>query len=213
MSRASFITLLTGLLLFVAACGAQSESNGSASADGYAAHELDVVLGDPNAPVTIIEYASAGCGACAAFHQTAFDELKSQYIDTGKAKFILRELPAGDPVMFGNGALLAHCVAEDKYYAVIDQLFKQFNAIAQARQQGSLREAYLRIARSANVGEEQFNQCVRDQDLLDQIYKRAEDGSERYGISATPAFVIDGEYRPGLRSVADFARIIDPLVE
>src|SRR5690606_11586810 len=84
----------------------------------------DKVLGSENAPVTIVEYASVTCGACAAFHTQTYPTLKSKYIDTGKVRLIMREFPtAPAPVAIG-GFMLARC-ANDKYFPLLEAIFEQ----------------------------------------------------------------------------------------
>lgn len=197
----------------VVACGQGGDEAVAQPADAFELHPLDIIQGNPDAPVTIVEYASAGCPACAQFHMTVYPELKEAYVDTGKVRFILREFRSGDPVLFQTGALLARCVPEDKYYAVIDQLFRQFNELYQARREGNAREAYLRIARRASLSDEAFDACIADEALLVALFERAEADLAKYPITGTPSFVINGELARGVRVFEDFADVIDPLLD
>lgn len=214
MMKLAQMVVGAGLALVVlSACGQGADEATAQHTSGDAAlHPLDIIQGDEDAPVTIVEYASAGCGACGQFHTTVYPELVETYIETGKARYIMRELPAGDPVLFTSGALLARCVPGDKYYAVIDQLFRQQGDLYAARQTGELREAYLRIARRASLSEAAFDACMNDEELLTQIYDRAEADQATYGIRGTPSFLINGELARGVRTLEDFADIIDPLL-
>jgi hypothetical protein len=103
----------------------------------------DKILGSGSAPVTIVEYASVTCGACAAFHAQTYPTLKSKYIDTGKVRLIMREFPtAPAPVAIG-GFMLARC-ANEKYFPMIEAIFDQQRSWAQDPYNG-----LLRIARQA----------------------------------------------------------------
>ena len=87
-----------------------------------------MALGPANAPVTITEYASMTCGHCADFNETVFPKIKSEYIDTGKIRYVFREFPLD--IKAAAGSMLARCIAKDdagKYFAVIDMLFRQQN--------------------------------------------------------------------------------------
>jgi protein-disulfide isomerase len=83
----------------------------------------DKVLGDENAPVAVVEYASMTCGHCANFHKEAYPHLKSEYIETGKVRFIFREFPL-DPVA-AAAFMLARCAPEEKYFDIVDLMFEQ----------------------------------------------------------------------------------------
>jgi hypothetical protein len=87
----------------------------------------DKILGDENAPVTIVEYASVTCGACAAFHQQTYPTLKSKYIDTGKVRLIMREFPTQPAPVAVAGFMLARC-SEDRYFPMLEAIFEQFRS-------------------------------------------------------------------------------------
>src|SRR5262245_39602441 len=83
----------------------------------------EAVMGDPAAKVEIVEYASTTCSHCRAFHETVLPELKKTYIDTGKAKLVYRVMPTPPPALSMAGGALARCAGEDRFFAVIDDLF------------------------------------------------------------------------------------------
>lgn len=163
----------------------------------------DKVLGDPNAPVTIVEYASMTCPHCATFHAATLPALKEKYIDTGKAKLILREFPF-DP-RAEAGFMLARC-ADDKYFAMVDVLFKQQEAWAGVE---NARDALLQISRLAGFSQESFEACLTDQKLLDDIRAVRTRGAEDFGVQSTPTFFINGQKYPGAMSVDEMSAIID----
>jgi protein-disulfide isomerase len=171
------------------------------------------ILGDPNAPVTIIEYASVTCPNCKAFHDTVFPELKARYIDTGQVCFVFRETPTGPAALAMAGFLTARCAPDDRYFDVLDVLFERQLDLVRAFQAGGpgAREELLRIARPVGITEEQFEACIRDAGEIDRIRQVAEDGARIHGVTGTPTFLINGESYPPM-SIEDFAAILDPLL-
>src|SRR5436309_6757504 len=137
----------------------------------------EMVLGDEKAPVTIIEYASMTCPHCANFHETTYPELKKRYIDTGKVRFIFREFPLDQ--LAAAAFMLARCSAQDvkaalpgaginqtsaqRYYGMIETLFAQQKTWAVQRPLQPL----LNIAKQAGLTEEAFNECLKNQKVLD----------------------------------------------
>lgn len=165
----------------------------------------DVVKGEENAPVTIIEYASMTCPHCAHFHETTFPALDEKYIKTGKVKFILREFPL-DP-RAEAGFMLARC-AENKYYPMIDVLFKQQQSWAGVADAAT---ALLNISKLAGFTQESFTACLTNQKLLDDVRAVRQAGAD-LGVSATPTFFINGKKYSGAMSIEQMSAIIDPLL-
>ena len=164
------------------------------------------VIGDPDAPVTIVEYASMTCGHCATFHNETLPAIKENYIDTGKARLVFREFPF-DP-RAEAGFMLARC-SDDRYFAMVDVLFKQQRAWAAV---DNAREALLQIARLAGFSQESFEACLTNQQLLDDVRAVRTRGANDFGIDATPTFFINGNKYSGALRVAEMSAIIDSLL-
>ena len=164
----------------------------------------DVVMGNPDAKVEIVEYASMTCPHCANFHKTTFQELKKEYIDTGKVKFVLREFPF-DPLAAAV-FMLARC-SEDKYYDVIDLFFE--NQSQWAVREGAL-PAIQSLAKQAGFSDQAFEACLTNQQLLDGINAVKDHGYDAMGVRATPTIFIDGEQLEGARNIEAFREVIDP---
>ncbi|WP_159587414.1 DsbA family protein [Chelativorans xinjiangense] len=162
--------------------------------------------GAEDAPVTIVEYASMTCSHCANFHVNTYPALKEQYIDTGKVRLIMREFPF-DP-RAEAGFMLARC-ADDKYFAMVDVLFKQQSNWAPVQDAQS---ALLNIAKLAGFSQESFEACLTDQKLLDDVRAVRARGAEEFGVDATPTFFINGKKYSGAMSIEQMAAIIDPLL-
>jgi protein-disulfide isomerase len=166
----------------------------------------DIVLGNADAPVTIVEYASMTCPHCASFHEQTLPALKTKYIDTGKAKLILREFPF-DP-RAEAGFMLARC-SKDRYYAMVDVLFKQQRNWAAVE---NAREALLQIARLAGFSQESFEACLTDQKLLEDVRAVQKRGADEFNITSTPTFFINGNTYKGALSIEDMSAIIDGML-
>src|ERR1700759_320037 len=155
----------------------------------------DVVEGEANAPVTIGEYASMTCSHCAAFHNQVYPTLKSKYIDTGKAKLILREFPL-DPLATA-GFMLARC-SGDKREAMIQLLFAQ-------QKNGAFvdkpLDGLLNVVKQTGMSQESFEKCLKDQALYDKINQVRDRGAEKFNVNATPTFFVNGKRISGEMTV------------
>jgi protein-disulfide isomerase len=164
------------------------------------------VLGKDDAPVTIIEYASMTCPHCARFHAVTLPELKTKYIDTGKARLIFREFPF-DP-RAEAGFMLARC-SNDNYFAMVEVLFKQQENWAGVQ---DAKTALLQISKLAGFSQESFEACLTDQKLLEDVRAVRERGSKDFGVDSTPTFFINGNRYPGAMSIAEMSAIIDGML-
>ena len=166
----------------------------------------DIALGKADAPVTIVEYASMTCPHCAHFHETTLPELKTKYIDTGKARLILREFPF-DP-RAEAGFMLARC-SKDNYYAMVDVLFKQQRNWASVQ---NAKDALLQISRLAGFSQESFEACLTDQKLLDDVRAVQKRGAEEFKVDSTPTFFINGNTYKGALTIEEMSAIIDGML-
>lgn len=167
----------------------------------------DMVLGKADAPVTIVEYASMTCPHCAHFSNTTLPMIKEKYLDTGKAKLILREFPF-DP-RAAAAFMLARCAPEDRYYPLVEVLFKQQEQWAGA---ANAEEPLLQISKLAGFTQESFKACLTNQKLLDDVNAVRERGANEFGVNATPTFFINGARYSGALSVDEMSAIIDSLL-
>ncbi|SEB89578.1 Protein-disulfide isomerase [Nitratireductor aquibiodomus] len=163
-------------------------------------------LGDPDAPVTVIEYASMTCAHCARYHVETLPALKRRYIDTGKVRYVVRGLPT-DP-RAEAGLMLAYC-AKDDYFRVSDLLYRTQTQWAWV-QDG--RSALLKTAINAGFSQESFEACLTDSKLLDEVRSMRNWGLERLGIEAVPTFFINGMKHSGAMSIEEMSAIIDGML-
>lgn len=167
----------------------------------------DVELGNKDAKVTIIEYASMTCSHCATFHEKTFPVLKSKWIDTGKVRFILREFPL-DPLATA-GFMLARCAGNDKYYPVVDLLFSQQKNWAFSNKPV---EALLSLVKQAGFSQESFEACLKNQQIYDAVNAVRDRAAQKLGVNSTPTFFINGQVQRGALSVEELDKILTPLV-
>ncbi|WP_332770602.1 DsbA family protein [Phenylobacterium sp.] len=186
-------------LLVVAALGALalagcSKPAGTASTD-------DMTLGDPKAPVKLVEYASLTCSHCAKFNAEVFPEFKKKYIDTGKVHYTFKEFLTPPAEVAAAGFLMARCAGKDKYFGVVDSVFA---AQQEMFTTGDMRGSLLRVAQSAGMNEQQFNACVSDEAALKALDDRVTKSAREQKISATPTFVVNGKVvKEGEMSLAE----------
>ncbi|HSF94042.1 MAG TPA: DsbA family protein [Thermohalobaculum sp.] len=166
----------------------------------------DIALGDASAPVTVIEYASFTCPHCAAFHVNTYPKLKEAYIETGKVRFILREVYFD---RFGLWAsMAARCGGEAGFYPMADQFLKNQKTWASAEPDlipGEIKK----IARLNGLTEEQFNTCLTDQDYAKALIEGYQANAKADDVKSTPTFLINGEKTAGNLPFEEFAKLID----
>lgn len=150
----------------------------------------DLALGDENAPVTFIEYASFTCNHCATFHNETFPKLKAEYIDTGKVKFIQRDVYF-DGVGLWAG-VLARCGGDERFYPVADLIFtEQSSWLAGSGEEiaANLRK----LGAKAGMTIEQMDACWADEQRVADLVTTFQTNAEADEIKGTPTFVINGE--------------------
>lgn len=182
-----------------------SEAKAQSPADVMAEGALpDMVMGDENAPVSLIEYASMTCPHCRSFHENVLPAIKETYIDTGKVKLIFREFPL-DPRAYA-ASMLARCADEQFYFPMTDVLFKQQDVWARA---DDPRPPLLQIAKLAGFTQESFEACLKNQELLDNVNSMRKQAAETFGVTGTPSFFINGEKYSGNISLEEMSAAID----
>jgi protein-disulfide isomerase len=170
----------------------------------------DMALGPVNASVTITEFASMTCPHCAAFNENVFPKIKSEYIDTGKIRYVFREFPLD--IKAAAGSMLSRCIAKDdagKYFTVTDLLFKQQGEWVPK----NTTESLIRIGKQAGLSQQAVEDCIHDQALLDKIVADQKYASEVLKVNSTPTFFINGEKLTGETSFAEFDKRIKSLLK
>ena len=228
------VLTMSGLLL--AACGGETSSNALAATEAAAKNDApanvrqavaatdndenpsrvqsnDMVLGDENAPVTVIEYASVTCPHCATFHKQIFPEIKKNFVETGKVKFVFREFPTSPARLSIIGSVLARCAADkggsEAYFLVLGSLFnKQRDWAFGDDPKGEL----LKITAQAGIDEPAFDACLKRQELIDLVQENTQTAVDAFEVSGTPTFIVDGE-KVNARSAEDFEKTLKEAYE
>ncbi|MEM7422539.1 MAG: DsbA family protein [Pseudomonadota bacterium] len=164
----------------------------------------DVVLGDSDAPLTIVEYASLTCPHCAAFHQGAWPKVKEAYVDTGKVRFIMREVYFDKYGLWA--AMTARCGGERGYYSMIDTFLNTQSSWTRAEDIGA---EIQKIGRRAGLSSDQLSACLSDRDYAKTLLESYQDNAKTDNVRSTPTFIIGGDLHSGNMSYEEFAALID----
>ncbi|MEM8795153.1 MAG: DsbA family protein [Pseudomonadota bacterium] len=190
------LMLTTGAIAaagLLSACSSETSNSELALPNGLEERSL----GDPDAPIKMIEYASMTCPHCATFHNRTYKALKEQYIDTGKVYFSFREFPLDQ--LAATVAVLARCAPEDRFFDVVDVFF---------RSQGTWRtnnetyEKIVEIAKQLGFTKQSVDACLTNQDVIAGVNAIRTHGAEVLKVDATPTFFINGKKVPGAVTIA-----------
>jgi protein-disulfide isomerase len=185
-----FVALLICLGLGLAACKPASGGTGGG--------QDDMSLGSPAAKVTVMEFASLGCPICAKWNNDSFPAFKAKYIDTGKVHYVLKEFSTGDAPVAAAGFLLARCAGKDRYFQIVDSVFREEAPLLETDQNAEKRDRLVKIAQSAGMSEAQFDSCTGNDDALKAFHDRVDAAAKKYNINETPTFLINGKPYTGL---------------
>ncbi len=180
----------------------------------------EMTLGDADAPVTVIEYASATCPHCRNFHMTAFDQLKENYIDTGKVHFIYREVyfdrfglwagmvarcgaPAGEET---DAARMS--AAEKRYFAIMDMIYRQQSEWLEGDGPAAIAQNLSKIGRTAGLSSDQVDACLQNAEMAQAMVALYQENAEADDVTSTPTFIIDGEKYSNM-PYDEFAKVLD----
>lgn len=189
-----------GLALLFTPALAQEEEETAATGPVYE----EIIYGDANAPVTIVEYASLTCNFCAQFHNSVFPELKKAYIDTGKVRLVFRDFPLDGLAM--AGAMLARCAPDNRAQAMLNVMFRQQATWIRAPQPVEPLRSYARLA---GMDDAAFDACLENEAIMIAIRNEQEKATNDYKVEATPTFFVDDEKISGFRDFAAMAEVID----
>ncbi len=178
-----FATMAAALLLvFTSVAGAAPPSAEEALKDR--------VLGDPNAPIEIVEYSSLTCSHCRHFHIDILPDLKKNYLDTGRAKLVYRDFPFDQLGLMA--AIMARCAPPSRYFQFLDVLFQ--NQEKWAQNADPIR-ALTRIGSLGGLSEADFRACTENRTIVDGVLQTRLEAGKRYQVNSTPSFIINGEKR------------------
>lgn len=166
----------------------------------------EMTLGAEDAPVTLIEYASYTCPHCANFHNETFKQLKADYIDTGKVKFIYREVYFDRYGLWAS--MIARCNGPEKFFGISDLIYKGQSEWSRAGGASEIVDELRKIGRLAGLENEQLEACLQDGEKAQTLVTWYQENATEHDIESTPSFILNGE-KISNQSYADFKKLID----
>jgi len=171
--------------------------------------ENDFVIGDKDAPITIIEYASMSCSHCASFHKNTLPDIKKEYIDTGKVRMVFRDYPFNYPALLGS--MMMRCISNDVRYDYMNALYQLQNTWVNKDPKISKKELY-KIMQSGGMTKDEFNACYSNLDNENLILEGVMAAQKDLNIKSTPSFIVNGNLIEGNKSIKEFRQIIDKIL-
>ena len=170
----------------------------------------EMLQGDEDAPIEMIEYASFTCPHCATFHADVYPKLKINYIDKGLVKFIYREVYFDKYGMWAS--MIARCAGPDKFFGMTDQIYRKQSVWARAESDVAIVTELRKIGLLAGLDETQLDQCLRDGVKLRALVEWYSENAKRDEIKSTPTLVINGEKHSN-KSYEKLTEILDEILE
>jgi protein-disulfide isomerase len=209
MQEIWFALLVALSLLFQLPGSAEAAAPNPMLADAQTALQItkdDRILGNPDAPITIVEYASMTCPHCAHFQDDVLPEIKKRWIDTGKAKLVLRDFPLDEPAL--RAAMIARCAPPDRFYAFADTFFAAQEKWVKA---SDYREALARLAKLGGISQEDFDACLKNTALENKIVEERLIASKELDVNSTPTFFVNGSKFTGAPTAEEFDKLLSSL--
>lgn len=183
-----------------------SPANAQEAAEVDTSTIVEMVLGAEDAPITMIEYASYTCPHCAAFHQGTYQEIKKNYIDTGKVKLVYREVYFDRYGLWAS--MVARCGGEDKFFGITDLIFKGQSEWSGLGSPTEIVDEFKKIGRLAGIGNEELDVCLQDGAKAQTLVAWYQENGAADDVTGTPSFVVNGQ-KVGNQSYADFKALFD----
>jgi len=171
--------------------------------------ENDFVIGDENAPITIIEYSSLSCNHCASFHNDTLGYLKKEYVDTGKVKIVFRDFPFNYPALLGS--MVLRCIPNEVKYTYMNVLFQLQKQWVVGENAKSTQELF-KIMQSGGMTKLEFDTCINNIDLENEILTGVMAAQNKFNIRSTPSFLINGGLVEGNKPIKEFRQILDKIL-
>lgn len=151
----------------------------------------EMSMGDADAPVTVVEYASLTCPHCAAFHTEVLPRIRENFVDTGKVRVVYREVFFDGPSVWA--AMMARCAGPDRYFGVIDLLYRTQAEWLSSPDPAEITRALYSVGRQAGLTDAEMQACMTDAEFAEALVAEFQKNAAADGIEATPTFIIDGE--------------------
>ncbi|MGH7046035.1 MAG: DsbA family protein [Stellaceae bacterium] len=187
---------------------ARAQPSASDASSLLAITQNDRILGNPTAPITIIEYASMTCPHCAHFTEDILPAIKKKWIDTGKAKLVLRDFPLDDEAV--HASMIARCAPPDRFYAYVDAFFEDQDKWVEAP---DYQAELTRLAELGGMSKDEVGKCLTDKTLENQVLASRLAAGNQLGVNATPTFFVNGTKFTGEPTVAKFDQLLSGLAQ
>lgn len=168
---------------------------------------VEMVMGAEDAPLTVIEYASFTCPHCRSFHENTFKQVKENYIDTGKVKFIYREVYFDRYGLWAG--MVARCGGPEKYFGISGMIYNQQATWTKGENPGAIADNLVTIGKTAGLTGDEIDACLQNNDMAQAMIAVYQENAERDNVRSTPTFIVDGELVSGDQSYASFSAILD----
>lgn len=195
-----FFQILTVTLFFISPLSAESVLDLT---------DDDFIIGNKEAPITIIEYASMSCSHCADFHTNTLNDIKSEYIDSGKVRMVFRDFPFNYPALLGS--MVLRCIPMDLRYQYMNALY-ELQTLWINRENAKTTQELYKIMQSGGMQKDEFDQCISNVDLENKILEGVISVQNEYNVRSTPSFLINGVLVEGNKSIKDFRQILDKIL-
>jgi protein-disulfide isomerase len=194
-------------VLAVAGIATKLATPAAAYHDGLTIDDDEMVLGQSDAPITVIEYSSLTCPHCANFHLNTLPDIRANYVESGKVRLVYRHFPFDQPALMA--AALAECAGPDRFFSFIDALYDSQLSWARAADPIA---ALTSIGRLGGLGPDAIAACFNDRALLDRILAHRVEGAKEFGVESTPTFIVNGEKLVGALPYAQFEDVFERLL-
>lgn len=210
-AKTLFVIVWVAAAMLLASPAAPAADQGTGLSDTQNLLQInkdDRILGNPNAPITIVEYASMTCPHCAHFADDVLPILQKKWIDTGKAKLVLRDFPLDGEAV--HASMIARCAPPDRFYAFVDTFFAdQAKWVTAPDSQAAL----TRLAELGGMSKAEVDKCLANKKLEDQILNSRLVASNNLSVNATPTFFVNGTKYTGEPTVEGFEKLLSGLAQ
>jgi protein-disulfide isomerase len=163
----------------------------------------EMTLGNSNAPIKVVEYASLGCPLCRSFHKATFPRFKQAYIDTGKVYYVFREFPIGKSSI--AAAIASRCVSGKSFFRIVR---KFMNTTGQWNARNPNLDLIYKVVQETGLSRSKFDTCMANQNIKDGVTKVKQRG-RAFGVKGTPTFFINGVSVRGALTFSGMKKLID----
>jgi len=208
MGRLAIAGALAGLALTAAACAKKADPTAG-----------EMTMGNPQAKVTLVEYASVACPICAHVNETVMPQVRSKYIDSGKVLYVYKPMMTGNQAVATAGHLLAQCAAakggKDKFFAVVDAIMRSQAAMGgEETGYANAKPVLWSIAQSVGMTQADFNACITDPKSIQTLNEKNDTYVNTDKVDRTPTFIVNGQKVTLVKGdIADFDNAIQPLLK